>query len=212
MRWSSILVLFVLSFNALALSESERQALFAAATGRLKASEIEKRAPKVGEEFPDLEIAGKKVSAWVKEAPLVLTFYRGGWCPYCVKQLKEISGSLAQFKHAQVIAISPETSMEVAQTKRKNGLKLMLLADKSNELARMLGIAFQLEEAVVAEYKNLGIDLTKSQGNSDHVLPLPATFVIGEDRKVAYVFVDADYRLRAPLPDVVKSVQRLMAP
>ena len=212
MKLLLVVLSFTLATSSWALSEVERKELFAGALQRLKATEIEKRAPKVGERFPDLEVAGKKISAWTKEAPLVLTFYRGGWCPYCVKQLKEMNSELEQFKEAQIIAVSPENPEEVLKTKRKNTLKLILFSDKDNELARMLGLAFKVEDPIVAEYKNFGIDLAKTQGNSEHVLPVPATFVIDQSMKVAFVFVDADYSQRAKTSDVIKSVQRLMAP
>lgn len=212
MRWMMMIVLLSTQAWSAPLTPEQRKELFSNATKRLKATEIEKRAPQVGDVFPDLVIGGKKVSLWTKEAPIVLTFYRGGWCPYCVKQLKELSQKLQEFKPANVIAVSPETPAEVEKTRRKNDLKMVLVADKNNELARSLGLAFQVEEAVAKEYKALGLDLQASQGNADNILPVPATFVIGTDRKVTYMFADADYTQRAAMPDIVKTVERMLKP
>ncbi len=212
MRWMMMFVLLSTQVWSAPLAPEQRKELFASATQRLKATEIEKRAPQVGDVFPDLVIGGKKVSVWTKEAPIVLTFYRGGWCPYCVKQLKDLSQNLREFQPANVIAVSPETQQEVEKTRRKNDLKMVLVADKNNELARSLGLAFKVEDAVAQEYKALGLDLQASQGNADNILPVPATFVIGRDRKVTYMFADADYTQRAAMPDIVKTVERMLKP
>lgn len=212
MRWMMMFVLLSTQAWSAPLTPEQRKELFSSATKRLKEMEIEKRAPQVGEEFPDLVVGGKKISVWTKDAPMVLTFYRGGWCPYCVKQLKELSQNLQEFKPANVIAVSPETQAEVEKTRRKNDLKMVLVADRNNELARSLGLAFKVEDAVAQEYKALGLDLQASQGNADNILPVPATFVIGTDRKVAYMFADADYTQRAAMPDIVKTVERMLKP
>jgi peroxiredoxin len=204
----SFLLVFA-SFTASAeLSKEERKALFAGATERLKNSGIEQKAPKVGEAFPDVTVGGKKISEWVKGGSLVLTFYRGGWCPYCVKQLKEINESLSKISTSktQLVAIAPETEMEVQKTKKKNDLNFPMFSDKDNKLARELGIVFKVEDAVEAEYKGFGIDLAASQGNSRNELPIPATFVIGQDQKVKFAFVDADYTKRAATSDIIKSL------
>ena len=212
MRWMVMFLLLSTQAWSAPLTSEQRKELFSSATKRLKATEIEKRAPQVGDVFPDLVIGGKKVSVWTKDAPIVLTFYRGGWCPYCVKQLKELGQNLQEFKPANVIAVSPETPAEVEKTRRKNDLKMVLVADKSNELARSLGLAFKVEDAVAQEYKALGVDLQASQGNADNILPIPATFVIGRDLRVAYMFADADYTQRAAMPDIVKTVERMLKP
>lgn len=212
MRWLLVFIFTLTQAGAAPLSPEQRKELFSAATKRLKETQIEKRAPQVGETFPDLVVGGKKISVWTKEAPMVLTFYRGGWCPYCVKQLKELSQNLKEFHPAAVVAVSPETAQEVEKTRRKNDLKMTLVADKNNELARSLGLAFKVEDAVAQEYKALGLDLQASQGNADNILPVPATFVIGRDRKVVYMFADADYTQRAAMPDIVKSVERVLKP
>jgi peroxiredoxin len=212
MRFVILSLLLCGSLEAKDYSAQERKEIFEGATKRLRETEIEKRAPKVGDEFPDLKIGDKKVSDWVKEGPLVVTFYRGGWCPYCMKQLKQLSMQLPQFKGARIVALSPESEKQVAISKRKNDLKIPLISDKNNETARLLGIAFKVEDAMVEMYKGYGIDLKASQGNADNILPVPATFVIGKDRKVAYSFVEVDYTQRAAPSDIVTVVQGLVTP
>lgn len=191
---------------ALGLTQAERGKLFKEATHRLKETGIEKRAPRVGESFPDLVIEGKKLSDYAQKAGVVVTFYRGGWCPYCMQQLKELSKNVKKFGATQVLALTPEEPEAIAKTKRKNSLELNLLHDKNNDASRSLGIAFQLEPAVADEYRALGIPVANPP-----VLPLAATFVLGTDLKVVYAFVNADYTQRAALLDVLKAVENLKA-
>jgi peroxiredoxin len=204
MRW--FLLLLCVSLGAQAMTPEERKKLFADATQKLKETKIAERAPRVGESFPDIKLGEKKVSEWLKTGPLIVTFYRGGWCPYCMKQLKEMQADLKSVKGAQIIAIAPEPEIEVKKTKQKNGLSFTLVSDVNNEAARLLGIAFQLDPKVAAEYKALGLEL------ATNILPLPATFVVGKDSKIYYSYAHADYTQRAEWKDVVRAVKLVMAP
>lgn len=208
-----ILILILILVASFALhaerSKEERKALFRKATQELKDSGIEKKIPNVGDKFPDLTLGGKKISQWVKEGPLVVTFYRGGWCPYCVKQLKELNTALSDLKNSKVnlIAIAPEKESEVRKTKSKNNLDFTLISDKDNSIARQLNLVFTVDSEVAKEYKNLGIDLKNSQGNNKNELPVPGTFVIGQENKIAYAFADADYTKRADLSQIINAVK-----
>lgn len=190
-------------------SKEERKILFEQATKTLKDSGIEGKAPKKGESFPDLVLGEKKVSDWLKAGPLIVTFYRGGWCPYCVKQLKQMDQELKkiQDRKATIVAISPEKASEVQRTKSKNELHFTMIADPLNALARQLGLVFKVDKDVASEYKALGIDLVAGQGNENFELPMPATFVIGTDRKIQYAFADADYTKRAAIEDVLGALK-----
>jgi peroxiredoxin len=208
------LLLILGSLSLSARSPEERKELFKKATQDLKSTGIEKKPPKVGDTFPDLELDGKKISQWLNEGPLVISFYRGGWCPYCVSQLKVLNHDLKEFtaNGARLIAISPEKAQEVRKTKGKNKLDFTLLSDSNFELARKLGLVFKVDSEVAKEYKGLGIDLAQSQGNDGNELPIPATFVIDGNRKVTYAFVDADYTKRADVQDVIKAVKAAARP
>jgi peroxiredoxin len=203
------ILLIITTFQSFAQkSKDERKALFEGANKRLKESKIEEKVPKVGDTFPDIELKGKKVSDYLKDGPLVVTFYRGGWCPYCVKQLKEINSSIEKIKTtASLIAISPEQEKEVQKTKRKNDLSFPLVSDNGNKIARKLNLTFKVEPEVVKEYQILGIDLIKSQGNDSYELPMPATFVIGRNRKISYAFADADYTKRASTEEIIRAIK-----
>lgn len=211
MKTLSLCLIFLFSSNVFAQrSKEDRRALFDKKTQELKDSGIEKKIPKVGETFPDLKIDGKTVSEYLKEKPLVITFYRGGWCPYCVKQLKEIDSELSKIEpSAKLIALSPEQESEVQKTKSKNNLKFTVLSDKKNELARKLGLVFKVDPEVNKEYKLLGLDLEASQGDKSFELPVPATFVIDQNRKIVFAFADADYTKRADTKEIIEAVTKL---
>lgn len=211
MKQLSLIFLLILSTHALAgRSPEDRKILFEKATKDLKQSGIENTIPKVGDTFPDLKLEGKKVSEWLTSGMLVVTFYRGGWCPYCVKQLKELNDSLSRLTSTQatLIAISPETEMSVRKTKNKNNLDFLLHSDAKNQLAKQLQLVFKVDKEVVSEYKSLGINLEESQGNQAYELPIPATFVINKDRKIVYVFADADYTKRAAISDIINAIKK----
>lgn len=200
----SIIFFIFISFESDAISPEERKKLFQASIQKLKDSGIEKRVPAVGEIFQDIVLEDKKISEWTADGPLLLVVYRGGWCPYCVKQLKEIQArnDLLLAKKVTVIAISPETSNEVKKTASKHGLSLKLISDKNGDQLRKLGLIFRVEDKVASEYKSIGINLPISQGNQNQELPIPATYLIGKNRKIEFAFVDADYTTR-PSIDVI---------
>lgn len=211
MRLSLFIITLFFSLSCFAKSTpEERKALFQNATQKLKATNIEDKAPKTGDQFPDLVLNGEKISKLLSKGPIIVTFYRGGWCPYCVKQLKDIQENLITIKNtgASLIAISPEKKSEVEKTKRKNNLDFTLISDSHNTLAKKLNITFKVEPAVVDEYKALGIDLVASQDNEDYELPMPATFVIDRNQKVLFSFADVDYTKRASLEEIIKAVKQ----
>ena len=188
----------------------EQKDLFQKSTQELKQSGIENRIPKVGDTFPDLLLGKKKVSQWLSSGNLVVTFYRGGWCPNCVNQLKELNDSLSRLTmtHANLIALSPETEIKVKKTKSKNDLKFLLLSDHKNVLAKQLQIVFEVNKDVLSEYMGLGIQLEKNEITQAYELPIPATFVINSDRKIIYVFADADYTKRANTSDIIEVLKK----
>lgn len=190
------------------LSTAQRKELFAAATQRLKETGIENKILKKGQKFPDIVLDGKLLSVHLEKSPVIFTVYRGGWCPYCVKQLKELNSfHLQTGGELRIFALSPEVEMELRKTRDKNDLNITLISDVDHKILRGLNLVFTVEKKVVSEYKTFGIDLEQSQGNNNNELPLPATFVIGRNNEIFYVFADADYTKRALLSDVKKALE-----
>ena len=208
--FTAILLVFF-SMKAMALGTEERKKLFQESIATLKSSGIEKKVPQFGESFPDAHILGKTISERVKPGPVLLIVYRGGWCPYCIKQLKEVEENITILRKrgVSVIALAIETEAEVRKTKNKNQLSFELVSDKDGALLRKLGFLFQVDAQVAAEYKKLGIDLVENQGNTRNELPIPATYLIGKDMKVKYAVIDADYTKRPKIQDIIKTVENL---
>lgn len=139
----------------------------------------------------------------------VVTFYRGGWCPYCNLELREYQTLLAQFNQAgaQVIAISfekPEFSM---MTRDQNSIQFPMLSDEQGRLAKELGILFHLTDEVKALYQKFGHDLPARNEHSEWMLPVPATYVIGPNGRIHFASVAADYRTRAEPQHILKLVE-----
>lgn len=170
----------------------------------LEATNILENAIKTGDSFPDFTLPNAKgeyitLSNLLKEGKVVLTFYRGGWCPYCNIALKALQNALPEIKEkgASLVAITPETPDNTLSTQDKNELDFEVLTSKNNELARSLGLVYKLPEDLVSLYTKFGIDLIESQGNSANELPIAATYIIEQNGKVSYHFLAEDYKLRA---------------
>jgi len=181
----------------------------------LRAAGLERDALKPGDPAPDFTLpdaTGKPVSlgARLREGPVVLAFYRGGWCPYCNLELRAWQRALPELRAlgAQLIAVSPETPDNSLSTQEKNALTFTALTDAGSAIARAYRLAFRLSPELQALYQSRGRDLEEWNGG-DWTLPVPGTFVIGKDRRLALAFVDADYRTRLEPSVAIDAVRRL---
>lgn len=181
-------------------------------------AEFEKREtpPKASDILPDFRLVNAEgeallLSDQLAKGPVVITFYRGSWCPYCVKQLDSIEESVVEINElgATVLAISPETPDHAVDLREQLGLSYQLLVDKDNKLAEALGLMFTLDEATIKRYKEYGLDIGASNGSETWQLPIPATFVVDKDRVVRYAWTDKDYTKRAKSAVVLKTLREL---
>jgi peroxiredoxin len=175
-----------------------------------------KQAPKVGDFLPEGSFADKNgatvsLTAAMGEKPAVVTFYRGGWCPYCNIQLRHYQKMLPEIKAlgAELVAITPELPDQSLSTQQKNELEFVVLSDRDNAYAKQLKIVFALTPELREVYRQFGIDLEKSHGNTAWELPLAATFVVDATRRITYAFVDSDYTKRAEPEQLLKAVKRV---
>lgn len=161
------------------------------------------KAPRTGDMAPTFTLSdarGKDVSLQklLGEGLAVLTFYRGQWCPYCDMQLRAYQEVLPQIRAlgANLVAISPQTPDESLSTAEKRNLAFSVLSDVGNKVAHSYGLVFKVPAGLDGVHKAFGIDLAKSNGDSTNELPVPGVFIIGRDGRIAFSFVNADYRER----------------
>ncbi|MEO5667033.1 MAG: peptide-methionine (R)-S-oxide reductase MsrB [Bdellovibrionota bacterium] len=193
---------------------AEKRKVMEASIEKLRTSHLTEGIPKVGTKAKDFSLKNirgnnVKLSTLLKRGPVILTFYRGGWCPYCNAQLKAYQEKLPAFKQlgAQLVAVSPETPDSGVSTAEKDGLKFEILSDANNKIAKSYGLVFGVPNDLKELYKSFGIDLQKNQSNPDWELPVPATFVIGKDLTIHYVFADVDYKKRAEPADIIEAIK-----
>lgn len=180
-------------------------------TADLVATGIAKQALTKGDTAPHFVLPdhqGNMVSSveLLADGPVLINFYRGKWCPYCNLELRAYQVQLERIQKAKasLVAISPmlpDNSLDLAQ---KNKLAFPVLSDVGNKVAAEFGLVFTVDTRIQAMYlERLGNDLPTLNGDDSFTLPLPATYVIGQDSAIIYAYVNADYRLRADPEEVL---------
>jgi len=136
---------------------------------------------------------------------VVLFFYRGQWCPYCNKHIKDLQDSLQSLnaKGAYVVGVTPETNESISKTKEKTKASFSLVSDRGYKIMKDYRVDFVMEETLASKYKTYGIDVAKNNGATDAVLPVPATYIIGKDGKIKFVQFDTDYKKRASIKQIL---------
>ncbi|BDS07994.1 hypothetical protein NT6N_30340 [Oceaniferula spumae] len=191
--------------------ESQKKAL-----RELENTGIYQRVLKVGDKAPDFTLGnpdGKKVqlSNLLKNGPVVLTWYRGGWCPYCNIALADLSEKNDAFKKlgATLVALTPELPDATAGSVKEQGLKFEVLSDLNHAVADKYGLVFTLNEDTRQRYQEKFKLEERSGKEAAKKLPLPATYVIDTDGTITYAFVDADYRRRAEPARIMDALKAL---
>lgn len=155
---------------------------------------------------------GKEVqlSDYLKKGPVVLTWYRGGWCPYCNMTLHYLQEQLQEIhlKGANLLALTPELPDKSMSTTEKHQLQFEVLSDVGNKVGREYGIVFKLTDAVADHYQK-AFDLHAYNGDESDELPLAATYVIDQEGTIVYTFLDAEYRNRAEAKDILAALDSL---
>jgi len=201
------------NFNTKASDEKKR--IYAEGIDAVENSGVTRSAKQVGDTAPDFTLTdalGNQVtlSDRLKNGPVILTWYRGGWCPYCNITLSRLQQELPSFKAAgaELIALTPELPDSSISTSEKNDLEFQVLSDVGSQVARDYGVLFTLTDEVAAIY-NAGFNLDKYNGNNRHELPLAATYVIDREGVIQYAFLDADYRNRAEPADILSALHAM---
>ena len=194
----------------------EIKSVMTQATTDLINNRLAEKSISTGDKLPDFSLPnalGEEVTlkSLLSKSALVISFYRGGWCPYCNMELRALQQALPEMeaRGATLVAISPETPDSSLSTKEKNELSFEVLSDRGNVLARQLGLVFTLPESLRPIYQNFGIDIPAHNGDTTFELPLPATYVISADGTVVYSFASADYTQRLEPLEIVKALDKL---
>ena len=171
---------------------------------KLAASGILEKALQEGDKAPDFELVdsdGNQVSlnSLLEKGSLIISFNRGNWCPFCNIEFKHLQNTLNSVKEAgaNLVVISPQLAEKSAQLKKENGYTYPILYDKDNETAKQFGLAFILSEPLRPIHEAFNMDIPEHNGNNSFELPIPATYVINQQREIIYAHINANWMVRA---------------
>jgi len=192
----------------------EKKRIYAEGIAAVENSGILRSAKQVGDTvvfftLPNASGAPVELKQLLTNGPVVLTWYRGGWCPYCNLTLARLQKELPKFKAAGTTlnALTPERPDSSLTTVEKNDFEFDILSDAGNVVARQYGVAFKLTNDVAKAYQE-SFGLHEFNGDASNELPLAATYVIGTDGLITYAFLHADYRERAEPRDILEALAR----
>ncbi|KGM32273.1 peroxiredoxin-like family protein [Inquilinus limosus] len=187
------------------------------ATAELVASGAADRALKAGDKAPSFALKDSDGSvvnsvALLARGPLIISFYRGVWCPYCNMELQALEAARPEFERlgAALVAISPQTAPNSRKSARQNGLSFPILSDPKGEVAAAFGLRFRLPDYLVELYRNLKNDLPTFNDDPSWTLPMPGRYLIGQDGTILTADVNPDYTIR-PEPEALLPALRLAA-
>jgi len=195
---------------------AETQAVHARVIAELKGKRLAEDVRPVGSKAPAFELNdhnGKPVSSaeLLSRGRLVLCFFRGRWCPFCVGQMEAVNLLLPQIERAgaSLVAISPQTVQQSFFMVDQHKLRFPLLSDAGNQVARQFGLVYRVPEDQQAIYRRAFVNLPFANGDDSWELPMPATFILNLDSTILYASTDEDYTQR---PEPQEIVQRLTQP
>ena len=169
----------------------------------LTAGAMETKPLMIGQPIPETTLStadGKSfdLKAAAMEQPLVVIFYRGGWCPFCNKHLGQLQEAAPKLKELgySIVAISPDLPAKLQESLEKNELKYTLLSDSSMATTQAFGLAFEVEEPMLKKLGSYNIDIEAASGQKHHLLPVPSVFIVGTDGIIDFVYSNPDYKTR----------------
>lgn len=170
----------------------------------------------VGEQAPDFTLPnalGEPVRLYdlLEEGPVVLTFYRGAWCPYCNLELKAMTEARPDIKAqgAQLIAVTPQQPDQSLKQVTEDGYPFEILSDLDDTVMKDYNLYFEVSEELDAVYRKMGLNLEAFNGEGRRGLPVPGTFVIDRNGVIRAAFADVDYTRRMEPAAVVEALKRL---
>ena len=146
------------------------------------------------------------------KGPVVITFYRGSWCPYCNLQLKALQSRLPEIHAlgAQLVAISPQAPDGSMSENDIRNMDFVVLSDQNADVAASYGVAWQVPAFLLDHMReDRGLDLESLNNGNGSILPIPATFVLDSEGKVTWRYDDVDYRTRSEPQDIINALKAL---
>ena len=181
-------------------------------------SAITSKALKAGDHAPNFRLQDKEGNEFrllelLKDGPVVVSFYRGDWCPYCNAELRRLAERHREIEAlgATLVAISPGYGEATNQTGASDDLPLSKLLDPGSKVAKAYGVAFDVAISIQDLSTRYGMALPTVKDAADLKLPLPATYVIDQNSRIVLSFIDVDYRHRLQPDAVVAALNGLKA-
>jgi len=159
-------------------------------------------------------IDGAKVSLekLLEKGPIILSFYRGSWCPYCNLELKALQAEIPEFNAlgAQLVTISPEITDESLSAEEKEKLDFFVLSDQDSNIAFKYGVIWKVPEFILEHMKkDRGLDLAVINNTKGNILPIPSTFIISKEGLISWKYTSIDFRTRAEPEDIILALKKL---
>ena len=157
---------------------------------------IDSKAPQFA--TPDSNGEMFSLAAELKKGPVIVSFYRGSWCPYCMKQLKEIQARYNEItdKRAQFVAVTPDKESGIDKTVKLIAPSFKILRDSNLKISQIFKA---ISDEKYEEFQSTGQKAHK-------YVPVPATYIIGQDGKIKFSYFDTNYKVRALLDDLIKAL------
>ncbi|SRR5579871_4346584 len=200
------------------LSDARIEAAYKAVVGHLSRAGAAGQALKVGSAMPPFVLpnaAGRLIASdeLLARGPLVVTFFRGSWCPYCQRTLEALEEALPRIHAAgaELVALTPDTGAYLPDSEAAGHLSPQILSDVDGAVGLQFGVLFRAPEIYRDLLAGFGDDLRERHGNEGWFLPMPASFVVDRTGMVRYAFVNADFTLRADPEEIVQVLEALQS-
>jgi peroxiredoxin len=186
---------------------------------RLRMLQVAETGLAVGDTLPDFALLDPEGRVWrsdelLARGPLVLSFFRGAWCPYCDLAMRALEAVRPEIEAlgATLLGVAPTRPEDLARVATDRALHYPLLTDVGEEFAKLCGVRFELAAEHVDFYRRYGVDMPAAQAGAGWELPVPATWVVRQDGVVVWAFADADWGRRAEPEAVLEALRRLVQP
>lgn len=159
----------------------------------------------------DVDGVAVSLASLHKNGPVVLVFFRGGWCPICTRHTSDLIrvNDRVQELGAHLVGISPDNTEHSKENRTKNKIPFLLLSDADVAAAKAFGLAFRVDDDTMKKYSGFGIDLEKASGQKHHALPVPAVYIVDKTGKIVFAHSNPDYRQRLDVERIISELEKL---